>query len=388
MIRMWTLLVFACLASTVVGQDAERKVKVDDFEGELAGWSALKLDGGGIAEDGDAKLALVKEAAHVKSGKGALSYAYEVVPGSLRLLALQRELALEGMKSLRLFVKCSAATAVVVSLNERGGASYQCSVTCAAGAWQEIAVNLDELAVDDPAKDDNGRLDPGEVVSLHVLDIAGFVSTILPELKGPRTLELDEVAFSTRAVPATTGPAQVTKVVPAYRVDSFETAVIRWIPISVDFADGPKFGLFQVLASIDASAPPAGGKQSLQFTYPRHATKVHGLMRGVEKVDLSSARSVDLWMKTSADGTYILNLEEKDGSRYNVKLELHSADGWKSFSFQLADFVLADDSQDENAKLDPGQIKQVLIADATGLLGGAAADSATLWIDEVLFIQE
>jgi hypothetical protein len=289
------------------------------------------------------------------------------------------------MKSLRLFVKCSAATAIVFSLNERGGASYQCPVTCAAGAWQEIAVNLDEFTLDDPAKDDNGRLDPGEIVSLHVLDIAGFVSTLLPELKGPRTLWLDELVFSSRAVPVTTGPAQVTKVLPAYRVDSFETAVIRWIPISVDFADGPKFGLFQVPASIDASAPPGGGKQSLKFTYPRLATKVHGLMRGVEKVDLSKARGLDLWLKTSADGTYILNLEEKDGSRYDMKIELRAADGWKSFSFPLADFVLADDSKDENGRLDAEQIKQVLIADATGLLGGAGADAVTLWIDEVLF---
>ncbi len=218
-----------------------------------------------------------------------------------------------------------------------------------------------------------------------MLDIAGFVSTLLPEMKGPRTLALDEMVFSSRAVPATTGPAQVTKVVPAYRVDSFETAVIRWIPISVDFSDGPKFGLFQVPVFIDTAAPPGGGKQSLKFTVPRVATKVHGLMRGVEKVDLSKAKGLDLWLKTSADGTYILNLEEKDGSRYDMKIELHAADGWKAFSFPLADFVLADDSKDENGRLDAGEIKQLLIADATGLLGGAGADAVTLWIDEVLF---
>ena len=55
-----------------------------------------------------------------------------------------------------------------------------------------------------------------------------------------------------------TGPAQVTRVVPIHLVDNFETSVIRWIPISVDFSDGPKFNLFDAAVAIDKEVPEGG----------------------------------------------------------------------------------------------------------------------------------
>jgi hypothetical protein len=387
--KAWTA---AALAGLLVlgaarAQDKDRTVKADDFEGELSGWILLKIDASGApAEDGESKVSVTREAAQVKAGKGSLAYVHEVTPGVVRVLALQRELELSGMASLRLWVKSSAATAVVLSLTERNGASYQCPVTLAAGAWQEIAVNLDEFTADDPAKDDNGRLDPGEVNSLHLFDFGGFLSALIPDLKGTRTIWLDDVTFSSRKLPLTTGPTTVTRPVPVHLVDNFESPVVRWAALSVEFGDALKLNLFDAPVAIDRTAPAEGGKQSLKFTYPRPAAKVHGLLRGVEKVDLSRATALDLSLRTSSDGTYIVNLEERDGSRYNRIVELKAADGWKSFSFGLGDFALADDSQDENGRLDAAEIKQVLVADATALLGGAAGGEVTLWLDEVRFL--
>ncbi len=377
-------LTFACTAQ-VAGQEKARTVEVATFESDAEGWVGFKLEGGGVGEDAGSKVAVTHEAAHVKAGKGALAYTYEVAPGEMRVLALQRPFDLSGMKSLRFSVKCSHTTSVIFSLAETGGAGYQASATCAAGAWQEIAVNLDEFLVDEKGKDANGKLDLDEIGALHVFDVGGFLVNLLPELKGSRSLWLDEIRFSSQPAPLTTGPASVTKVVPVFLVDSFESSVIRWASISLEFSDPPKFNVFDAPMAIDAEAPKEGGKQSLRLTYPRRAGKVHGLMRTVEKNDLSRATGLDLWLKTSHDGTYVVGVEEKDNSRYQKTVELKAGDGWKSLSLAFGDLALADDSKDENGKLDPDQIKQVTIADLSSLVGGGEAESVRLWVDQVQF---
>ena len=370
------------LALALAAQD----LKIDDFEGELQGWTALRLEAGAPAEDGESKIAIAREPANVKSGKGSLSFTHEISPGVVRVLVLQRELDLKGMKAVRLWIRSSAATAVVLSLTERNGAGWQCPFSVQAGGWQEVAVNLDEFTIDDPSKDDNGRLDPDQVASLHLFDFGGFLATILPELKGSRTLWLDDLAFSPKAVAATTGKMAVTRVVPVHLLDSFETPLIRWAPLSVQFGDAMKINLFDAPAAVDTTAPAGGGKQSLKFTYPRRPAKAHGIMRSTEKLELGKATALELWLRTSVDGTYIVNLEEKDGSRYDKTVELKAADGWTSLSFALTDFTLANDSPDENGKLDAAEIKQVLVADATSLLGGPEAPEVRLWLDEVRFL--
>lgn len=353
---------------------------IGDFEDGVEGWALYQVEGGNFGEDSDSRLAVSREPARVKTGKGSLSYVHEVVPGTLRLLAYTRELDLKGMKALRFSVRSSAATSVVVSLAERGGASWQCAVSVRADVWETVSVNLDEFAVDEPGKDDNGKLDLDAVTGLHVFDIAGFLSTLLPGLKGVRTLNLDDVAFAAESAPFTTGATP-----PAYVIDTFESSLVRWAPLSVTFGDSIQLGLFDAPLTIDAGAPEGGGKQSLKFTAPRPAGKVHGVLRGVEKLDLAKAKGLELWVKTSADGTYLVNLEEKDGSRYDHVVTLAAAEGWKKLTLAWADFKLADDSRDENG-LDAAELKQIVVADATSLLGGSPGDDAVLRIDEVRFL--
>jgi hypothetical protein len=367
-------------------QDKEKNVKIDDFESELNGWAPFKADASGFGEDADSTAAITHKPAEVKSGKGSLSYSYEVTPGTLRMLGLQRPLDLSGMKSLRVWIKCSHATAVVIGLTETGGASYQTSVTCTAGKWQEVAVNLGELVLDDPSKKPNGKLDLDQIGSIQVFDVGSFLATLLPELKGTRTLWMDDFEFSSREAPLTQGLTQVTKLVPVFLVDSFESGVIRWTPISVEFAEVPKFSLFDLPLAIDRDAPPGGGKQSLKFAYPRRGKKIHGVMRTVEKLDLSRATALDLCLKTSTDGTFIVSLEEKNGARYQKTLELKASDGWKAFTFGFRDFTLAEDSKDDNDRLDADKLKQISVADITNLIGGGEAEENRLWIDEVRFV--
>ena len=380
------ILVVSLLAGSVVDarQDAEKKIAVADFEGDLGEWTAMRLGEAGVGPDTDSKVAITRDAGSVKSGKGALSYTYDITPKTVRVLALQKPMDLTGMKSLRLWVKTSQATAVVIGLADASGASYQTSAHCAAGKWQEIAVNLDELIVDDPAKDPNGKLDLDQVGSLTIFDIGGFLALFLPDMKGTRTIALDDVAFSSKPVVLTTGATQVTKVVPIHLVDNFESPVIRWLPISVDFSEAPKFSLFEAGVAVDKDVPDGGGRQSLKFYHPRKGRKIHGILRNLEKIDLSKATALDLSVKASHDGTYFVAIEEKGGARYNKKLDLLLGD-WKSYSWKLSDFTLAEDSRDDNGKLDPDQIKQITIADVTALMGGNEADEVHLWVDNVIF---
>ncbi len=385
--RWFTAVLAAALSATLGAQDAGRPVKIDDFEADPSGWMALKMETtGGGGEDSDSKIAVAREAEHVKSGKGSLSYTYEIAAGTVRLLAHQRTADLAGMKSLRLWVKASHDTSVVIGLAESDSATYQTAATCAAGKWQEIVVNLDELVPDEATKDANGKLDLDQVGSIQVMDIGSFLVNLLPDLKATRTLWLDDIAFSSQPAALTTGVTEVTRVVPAFLVDSFESPVVRWIPISLEFAEPPKFDLFDAPVSIDREAPPQGGQQSLKFAYPRKGGKANGIMRNLEKNDLSRAASLDLSLKVSHDGTFVVSVEEKDGSRYQKMVELKALDGWKTQSLAFGDLTLADDSQDDNARLDPAEIKQVAVADITTLLGGEAAEEVVLRVDQVLFV--
>src|SRR5437588_10966466 len=81
---------FLLAGSVLHGQEAEKKLILDDFEGDQTAWSGLALSDSGVNPDGDAKIAIVKAAGAAKVGKGALYYTYDVVPKTVRILALQK----------------------------------------------------------------------------------------------------------------------------------------------------------------------------------------------------------------------------------------------------------------------------------------------------------
>lgn len=367
-------------------QAGTKRVAVDDFESGLSGWTAIRAEEGvGLGMDERAKLSIATEAQQPKAGKGALVYTYELRPKVFTALMLPREMDLTGMKSLRLSVRCSTPTAVVVSVGERGGANYQGTFYCDAGSWEERVLNLDELTLDERDKDANARLDLDQVTSLAVMDIGSMLVNLVPEIQGTRTLSLDEVSFSAQPAPQTTGPAKDAAGKAIYRVDNFESAVIRWAPLTADVTAGLKITAFDIPLRIDADVPHGGGKGSLQASYTRTQGRLPVLVRDVEKVELGSPTALTLSLKTARDGTFLVGLEEKDGSRYQQMMELKTSDLWKELRYALSSFELAGDSNDENGQLDAGQIKQVSVVDLSGLLGADLGAANTLSIDEVRF---
>jgi len=381
------ILLLGFLAAGARGQDGVKTVLLDDFESELSGWSPVKIEeGAGFSVDGDSRVAITRDAQHVKVGKGALVYSYEVTPAAIRALSIQRPKDLTGMKSLHFWVKCTSATAVMVGLNETGGASYQTSVYCPAGAWQEVALNLDELALDDPSKGRNGALDLDQVESFHLVDLGGFLVRMIPDIKGPRLMWIDDVTFSSKTLPQTSGATQSGQGAPIYLVDSFESPVIRWASASFEVGGTPRVNLFDAPLAVDSEAGPGGGKRSLRMTYARQVGKIQGLIRNLEKVDLRKATGLDLSLKTARDGTFLVSIQEKGGARYQQVVELRAAEGWKKLSLAFTAFKLAEDSHDENGKLDADQIKEISLADLSAVLPGAVPGvENVLRVDDVRF---
>lgn len=362
------------------GQDAGKIVTIDDFESELSGWTALKIDdGAGLVPDEESKVAHIRDGQNTRLGRGALSYVYDLNPAALRVLSLQRPKDFTGTESLRFWLKSACATSFTASLVETGGAVYQAPFYSPAGTWQEIVLNLDELLPDDASKDRNGKLDLDEIESIRLQDAGCFLVRLLPDLKGPRLLWLDDVVLSSKPAPRTTGP---TKSI--HLVDSFESPLIRWTPVSIEVGGTPRINVFDSAISIDSDAPGGGGKQSLRISYVREAMKIQAFLRNLEKADLRKATALELSLRTSRDGTFVLGIEEKDGSRYNQLLELKAGDGWKAFSHRLDGFGLAQDSQDENKVLDAGQIKEISLIDLSPMIAGSTGETVVR-VDQVRF---
>ena len=380
----WWLALGLLAGITAAARGDGGPVKVDDFEGPLAGWGSLKLAEGELpGADAGATIEITADSNGVRSGQAGLFYAYEVQPRAFRLLALQRQWDLSGMRSLRLWVKPGVTTMLTVGVGERSGATYSAAVLCPGDAWQEVHVNLDELLPGDAPKDPNGKLDLDQVTSLQVSDAAHLLVNLQPELQGRRHLYLDDVTFEEQAAPVSQGGREVMGR-PGYLVDSFENGLVRWSPFGLQFDAGLKLAFFDGAAVTEAAAPAGGGKRCLKWSYSRQQGRVTAVLRDVGALPLREAKTLHLWTRTEKDGTYLLALEEKDGSRYQTMVTLKAGDGWRELEYFLSNFALADESQDENGKLDPDQVKQVGVADLSALLGGAVGENV-LRLDEVRF---
>ena len=362
-------------------------VLVDDFEPRAGGWQAVRTEEGRQAEpDPDAVIGRTTDPQKVRSGRHALTYSYRLAPKSVRLLALNRPIDASGTRSLRFWLQTSHSTQVLVSLNDAGGGTFQAVVYSASGAWQDVALNFDEFRAQGPAGTPERRPDLARITSVGLMDAGVLLVNIAPEIAGSRLFYLDDLRLSSVPATVTSGLVGADSGEPGFRVDSFESDTIRWTPITVELAAPLRLLPFHHPVQIAEQAAPDSGQRSLRMRYVREPNRAAAVIRDLEREDLARAGAVGLFLKTERDATIILSLEEKDGSRYQTTLELKAADGWRRYSFLLNAFELANDSQDENNRLDAAQIKNMGLVDFAGLLGTDLGTSNDLFVDEVRFI--
>lgn len=370
--------------------DGQRDVTMDTFDTPAHAWIPVTMGEKGFGLDDASALEVVTDKAQAKVGEGALRYNFtiqpKVIPAAIAFTALPSD-----ARSVRFWVKSSTATSVMFGMDEKDGSRYQVGFYVPADIWQEVRVNLDEFQLADDSKDENGRLDPAQVQTVGIVDISAILVNLVPELKGTRTLWLDEVTFSTRQEPRTFGVFQQDgKTV--LLVDNFETDLVRWVaatvflaPFSIQFLSGAVFGITGDDCAKTVEPTGKESAHSLKVTYQRPQMGMFLLVRGLGRTDLSRADRLVLHLKSVKQGVFVLQLKERDDSEYVMQVPISSdGAGWQRVDVALRDFVLGENSSDENNKLDADQIKELDILDVTGLLQGGGEN--TLWLDSVMFV--
>ena len=380
--KIQTYLIKAAVLFWISGFDATlatdpKALKAGNFDRGFVGWMAFKGENGkSFGIDTEVRLALTEKADHSRDGSAALLYTYEVRPQMMRGLVWQQPLDLSEMRSLHFWLKSSHATILSYGLTEPNQATYQTAFYVPEKTWQQVSLNLDELVLDN--RDDNRGLDLDQIQSMFLADASFFFINIDPTIKGRRSICLDDIRFSSAALPTT-----FTRNFETYLLDNFETPLIRWMPM--DLAVGPSgFQLHLFAGSLDTDSDTSSptGDQSLKFTYLRQQGRMAVLLRDVQKLSLNSMEAVGFWMKTSVDGMFLISLQERDESRYQAEMRISAADGWKEFTFPVGSLELAPGSGDENNKLDTRQLKQITVADYTGIARQHLTAQNQLWIDD------
>ncbi|MGD8239511.1 MAG: hypothetical protein PVH68_13210 [Armatimonadota bacterium] len=372
-IALWPLT--AAIATALIGlpcwsQESTRQ----EFEVDLGGWQVFELRFDGTPAQPSATLDITAEPADVKTGIGALRFAYEAEKGALRAAVLG-EPALAGMRSLRFWIKSSTATPVLVQLRERDESEYAIAALLPAGKWQRVAVNLADLWLDENSMDENGGLDTDQVATIALADVAplfAMLADAAPELAGLfpvelglRQLVIDDFELSPETVPEL-HPTRQTADGIELTIDSFDSGMVMWLP----------FG--GAVAEVVQQAP---GESYLRL---RHEAKPFaGLMTPlVQGISLEGLQRISLRVQSSVDCVLAVSLEERDDSRYSASVVLKGSEEWQTLTVTPQRFKLDDDSEDENAQLDVGALKNLTLADVSGLIG--LTGPRTLLVDDVV----
>jgi len=365
----------------------DEKLILDDFEDGVGAWFPMQMSSGEVPSfDASALLRATAERGDVKSGRQALEFRYRITPHQFPVLLHQ----LAGKKladsmGVRMWVKTDAPTVLVVSLGERGGGRYSTPFFCPGNRYQQVTLKVADFALDDDAKDANGRLDLATVNSLTIADAASFLATHFQGIAaGERTLYLDRLEMLPKTpVERGSGGDERTgrEELRSLWQDDFREGVIRWLPLRLNLNPLSISLLTDGTLEIVESPDRAIGAKALQFSYTVSTNSLAVLMRPLVLDKADFARSLHLVLRTDADTTLMVNLKERDESEYRYQLPLGKADGWKDLAIPLTIFKLGEDKTDENNRLDPGQLKEIALADISMGVGNAGRN--TLWIESV-----
>ena len=366
-------LVAALVAAFVGVAGAQAPVAEWLFDGDVTGWSAID-PASQVSSTADANV--VRE-----EGNGVLELSFTPAVGTISGVMGQVPAGLAGAQSLRMHLKSTGQTIIMVALVEGDGSSYNTGFTSLPDRWQEIALDLDELQLGDDSTDENGQLDPGQVQAIMVADMVAMLAAlaeqvpfvVTPDLS-PRMLWLDDMSVDTEGV----DPRWIETDVAgqkAVQIDSFESAPLQWVTL----------GGKGIETAYDAEWK-TDGEYSLRVTYDLPPMKVFLMMTGLRGVPLEGSTLLRFSYLSEVSTTLLIEIKELDESKYQTMAQVTAADEFATYELALDQMVLADDSTDENGKLDIAQAKELLLADVSAM-GETPVTLNTLWLDDVRFVQ-
>lgn len=310
-----------------------------DFEGD-------ELPAGWYTTAGEAELSIAREPELVRKGRGALQLSYTPVTGKLALVGV-KELATGGLpRSLSFSLKTQEPTPVMFGVQEADGSRYEGYCYSAGGRWYDIATDLDELMLVTGCADENGRLDPCDIVSIMVTDLSnlpGEVGESLGIKNGPQRLWLDDVCISTDLAPHRSSRTPEGNVI----IDDLERDPPPCLPIGAP------------VLSITAD-PDNSDRGAMRVDYSTGGYRWVGFVLGVGHLNLSGQTDLRLTVRADNQARLTVVLEERDGSKYTAHASLDPGRGWYTLKLPLERFKLDTATVDENAALDLDQIRVII----------------------------
>lgn len=339
------------------------------FEKDAGDWEVITPAGPATG-----KISITHEPAHVKEGKGALQFDYEIKKGGMSALAVRVPLeTISKMQSLHFWVQADHATSLLLVFAVRGGGRYQAPIAVAPNVWQEVAVAPSDLMLNEeagsvPTSPAGGKLDLDHIDNIGLVDIDSFLVQNAGDVNpydiamGKHTIYLSDFVVSDApipAVPTTAGDVQLTP---------FTRPQIDWLAIG-DMS-------VQKVTEKPLSGP------SMKATYTQKKMKVFGFIRQIPTGAFSNTKQLGVAIASKRPTTLMVQLETKTGVKYKSLIEVGGDSQLKEYTLPFAEFTIADDSTDKNAPLDLKQIGKVIVIDVSGLTIGEDHEN-TLWINNL-----
>jgi len=217
-------------------------------------------------------------------------------------------------------------------------------------------------------KDPDGKLDLDQVEGVGIIDVGVMFAQLGNEQivdmvgikMGARKFFIDDFEASETPLPG--GDSDVSTV---KRLDTFNRPQPNWIRI----------GDIKVTVQTD---PLIQGK-GMKAEYKQNPGKAAGFFKRLTRGTLANTGALTFDIASVQPMKLVVQLEEKGGGKYNAMLEIAGGNVLKHMEIPYSTLKPADDSKDANGKFDPDMVVNLLILDATGMLGGPATDNAILF---------
>jgi hypothetical protein len=358
----WAVAAATFAAASVAAPQNAAPILQQNFETGPDGWTVF---GEG------AKVEIDK--GQVRAGKPSLRYDFSVKKGAFSAALLPTgDGTLAKAKSLNFWLRCDADTTLILSLVEKNnGGRYNATFSVPANTWQQVQLSIDDFypaeGKDDP-KDPNGKLDLQDVEHIGIGDLGQFLAQIDNDMlakllnvkTGPRSIWLSAFTIAT-----TENQPSFTITNGVARLDTMAHPQIGWSHVGS--------GTIKKVTEPPLNAP------SLRVDYRQAPGTVMGIIRTIPRGRIAQLSKLQLDISSTKPATIIVQLEERNGGKYNATITLPGNSQLTAASIPFADFTQADDSRDTNGKLDLDEVHQITILDPSGLLGAADQDN-TLWV--------
>ncbi len=323
----------------------------------------------------NAKVSTEQAPENVKEGTGSLRFDYQVAPGQNNvLLSALAPRSLATLESISFWIKANHNASFIFALQEQGGGRFGTTFSVVKDQWQRVEIAPEELVLQvdkDTPKDADGKLDVEKIEGVALLDFGQFLAQLAADPQNPiarilgietgaRTVYLDDVSFSSKPLPLEAPDKSL--------LDDFKHPQVGWMGIG---------GVTLKVAKDDAGKNPA-----LQADYTQTANRVVAFAKLLPPGVLANKDSLAFDIATKRHATLIVQLEETSGGKYNTICDVAANETFTPRRLAFAAFTPADDSKDNNNRLDLDQVKQILIIDASGMMGLDGGDN-TLWIHPI-----